>query len=96
MSALRREQDLAVAIRPLAVCPLRASGIGDGGNIFQGTRTPLTVWFRAMWWMTSQKNGISALGLQRVLGWGSYQTAWVCLHKLRRAMIRLGRVNTNS
>ena len=61
------------------------------GTIFQGTRTPLTVWFRAMWWMTSQKNGISALGLQRVLGLGSYQTAWVCLHKLRRAMVRPGR-----
>jgi len=61
------------------------------GTIFQGTRTPLTVWFRAMWWMTSQENGISALGLQRVLGWGSYQTAWVCMHKLRRAMVRPGR-----
>ena len=61
------------------------------GTIFQGTRTPLTVWFRAMWWMTSQKNGISALGLQRVLGLGSYQTAWVCLHKLRRAVVRPGR-----
>jgi transposase-like protein len=61
------------------------------GTIFQGTRTPLTVWFRAMWWMTSQKNGISALGLQRVLGLGSYQTAWVGLHKLRRAMVRPGR-----
>jgi len=66
-------------------------GSVTAGTIFQGTRTPLTVWFRAMWWMTSQKNGISALGLQRVLGWGSYQTAWVCLHKLRRAMIRPGR-----
>ncbi len=44
-----------------------------------------------MWLMTSQKNGISALGLQQVLGWGSYQTAWTCLHKLRRAMIRPGR-----
>ena len=41
--------------------------------------------------MTSQKNGISALGPQRVLGLGSYQTAWVCLHKLRRAMVRPGR-----
>ena len=51
----------------------------------------MTVWFRAMWWMTSQKNGISALGLQRALSWGSYQTAWVCLHKLRRAMVRPGR-----
>jgi len=61
------------------------------GAVFQDTRTPLTVWFRAMWLMTSQKNGISALGLQQVLGWGSYQTAWTCLHKLRRAMIRPGR-----
>ena len=41
--------------------------------------------------MTSQKNGVSAVGLQQVLGWGSYQTAWTCLHKLRRAMIRPGR-----
>ena len=61
------------------------------GTVFQDTRTPLTVWFRAMWWMTSQKNGVSAMGLQQVLGWGSYQTAWTCLHKLRRAMIRPGR-----
>lgn len=61
------------------------------GTIFQDTRTPLTVWFRAMWWMTCQKNGISALGLQRVLGLGSYQTAWSCLHKLRYAMVRPGR-----
>jgi len=61
------------------------------GTIFQGTRTPLTVWFRAMWWVTSQKNGVSALGLQRVLGLGSYQTAWAWLHKLRRAMVRPGR-----
>jgi transposase-like protein len=44
-----------------------------------------------MWWLTSQKNGVSAVAMQRVLGWGSYQTAWTCLHKLRRAMIRPGR-----
>jgi hypothetical protein len=61
------------------------------GTVFQDTRTPLTVWFRAMWRGTSQKNGVSALGLQQVLGGGSYQTAWTCLHKLRRAMIRPGR-----
>ncbi len=61
------------------------------GTIFQDTRTPLTTWFRAMWWVTSQKNGVSALGLQRVLGFGSYQTAWAWLHKLRRAMVRPGR-----
>lgn len=61
------------------------------GTIFQDTHTPLTVWFRAMWWFTTQKNGVSALGLQRVLGLGSYQTAWAWLHKLRRAMVRPGR-----
>jgi transposase-like protein len=44
-----------------------------------------------MWWVTSQKNGTSALGLQRVLGLGSYRTAWAWLHKLRRAMVRPGR-----
>jgi transposase-like protein len=44
-----------------------------------------------MWFVTSQKNGVSALGLQRVLGLGSYETAWTWLHKLRRAMVRPGR-----
>lgn len=61
------------------------------GTIFHRTRTPLTVWFRAMWYVTSQKSGASALGLQRVLGLGSYETAWTWLHKLRRAMVRPGR-----
>ena len=61
------------------------------GTIFQDTRTPLTMWFRAMWGATSTKTGISALSLQQVLGLGSYQTAWTWLHKLRRAMIRPGR-----
>ena len=45
------------------------------GSIFQYSHLPLTIWFRAMWQVTSQKNGISALGLQRVLGLGSYKTA---------------------
>ena len=61
------------------------------GTIFQDSHMPLTIWFRAMWQVTSQKNGISALGLQRVLGLGSYKTAWAMLHKLRRAMVRPGR-----
>ncbi len=61
------------------------------GTIFQDSRLPLTLWFRAMWYLTSQKNGASALGLQRILGFGSYQTAWAWLHKLRRAMVRPGR-----
>lgn len=61
------------------------------GTIFQDGRLPLTLWFRAIWYVTSQKNGASALGVQRVLGLGSYQTAWAWLHKLRRAMVRPGR-----
>lgn len=61
------------------------------GTIFQDTRKPLVMWFRAIWLVTSQKTGASALGVQRVLGLGSYQTAWAWLHKLRRAMVRPGR-----
>ena len=61
------------------------------GTIFQDSRLPLRSWLRAIWQVTSQKNGASALGVQRVLGLGSYQTAWTLLHKLRRAMVRPGR-----
>ena len=61
------------------------------GTIFEGTRKPLRLWFQAMWYITSQKSGGSALGLKRTLGLGSYQTAWSWLHKMRRAMVRPGR-----
>lgn len=61
------------------------------GTLFEGTRKPLHVWFQTMWYVTNQKLGVSALGLKRVLGLGSYQTAWNWLHKLRRAMVRPGR-----
>jgi hypothetical protein len=62
-------------------------------TIFDKTRTDLRVWFSAIWYVTNQKQGVSALGLQRVLGLGSYETAWTMLHRLRRAMIRPGREN---
>jgi len=58
------------------------------GTIFHQIRTPLSTWFAAIWFITSQKNGMSAQGLQRVLGFGSYETAWAWLQKLRRAMVR--------
>jgi len=61
------------------------------GTIFQDTHKPLTLWFRGIWLVTTQKTGASALGVQRVLGLGSYKTAWTWLHKLRRAMVRPGR-----
>lgn len=61
------------------------------GSILHGTRKPLQMWLRAMWYVTNQKQGISALGLQRVLGLGSYHTAWEWLYRLRHAMVRPGR-----
>lgn len=61
------------------------------GTVFDKTRTPLRHWLAAVWYITNQKQGVTALGLQRVLGVGSYQTAWAMLHRLRRAMIRPGR-----
>ena len=78
---------------PLSGMLLQCSGCNyqssvTAGTIFQDTRKPLTVWFRAVWSVTSQKNGASAMGLQRVLGLKSYKTAWTWLHKLRRAMVR--------
>lgn len=75
--------------RLCAVCRYQASVTAR--TIFQDSHLPLTTWFRAIWYVTSQKTGVSALGLQRVLGLGSYKTAWALLHKLRRAMVRPGR-----
>lgn len=69
-----------------ASCGYRTSV--TAGTILQNTRKPLTLWFRAMWWITSPKSGNSALGLQHILGLGSYETAWTWLHKMRRAMVR--------
>jgi len=61
------------------------------GTVFADSHLPLMTWFAAAWYLTSQKPGASALGLQRVLGLGSYRSAWAMLHKLRRAMVRPGR-----
>ena len=72
-----------------AVCGRQASV--TAGTIFHRTRTPLGLWFAAAWQMTSQKHGVSALGVQRSLGLGSYQTAWAMLHRYRVAMVRSGR-----
>lgn len=65
------------------------------GTIFDKTRTPLRVWLAGAWYLTNQKQGVSALGLQRVLGLGSYQTAWTMLHRFRRAMVRPDRDRLN-
>jgi len=69
-----------------ARCGVKTSA--TAGTVFHRSHSPLSSWFAAVWFVTSQKNGVSALGLQRVLGFGSYETAWAWLHKLRRAMVR--------
>ena len=61
------------------------------GTIFDRTRTPLTVWFDAVWAFATAKDGVSAVGLKRTLEIGSYQTAWAMLQRLRAVLVRPGR-----
>jgi transposase-like protein len=69
----------------------RAETSVTAGTVFQDTHLSLLLWFRAMWCVTSQKTGASAQHIQRMLGLGSYKTAWALMHKLRYAMVRPGR-----
>ena len=82
------------ALYQCAQCDHKISVIA--GTIFHGTHKPLVLWFRAIWWLLGQKNGASALSIQKIMGLGSYKTAWAWLHKLRRAMITPGRDNLSS
>jgi transposase-like protein len=56
-----------------------------------GTRKPLVLWFKAMWWFTTRKSGVNAINLQDLLGLGSYNTAWLWLQKLRSCTVCKGR-----
>jgi transposase-like protein len=69
-----------------SACGKNTSAIS--GTIFEGTRLPLLTWFRAIWFVSSQKDGMSAKALQEALGIGSYKAAWTMLHKIRTAMRR--------
>ena len=71
------------------VCGHRTSV--TAGTVFDRTRTPLSVWFTACWLFATAKDGTSALGLQRALKIGSYQTAWAMLHRLRSVLVASGR-----
>jgi transposase-like protein len=87
-----RRQGGWLATRGRVICrDCRHQASVTAGTIFQDTHKPLRLWFRAIWQVTSQKNGASAFNVQQVLGLGSYLTAWTWLHKLRRAMVRPGR-----
>jgi hypothetical protein len=52
------------------------------------SKSPITHWFKAMWWFTTRKSGINAVNLKELMGFGSYGTAWTWLQKLRRCTIR--------
>ncbi len=77
----------ALTVASVSARHCRCQVSATAGTIFEGTRT-LRHWFLAAWEVTSQKYGSSALGIQRALELGSYETAWAWLHKLRRAMVR--------
>ncbi len=86
----RRAYELAMQRRwQCAVCRRQASV--TSGTILHNKKTPLTVWFWAAYLMTTDKRGLSALRLQHQLGLRRYETAWMLLHKLRRAMGTLTR-----
>jgi transposase-like protein len=55
------------------------------------SKKPIKYWFKAMWWFTTRKSGVNAVNLQELLGFGSYNTAWSWMQKLRRCTIRKGR-----
>src|SRR5205807_2438541 len=58
------------------------------GTLLEKTRKPFKMWFRAIFEISTRRTGISAKDLQRIMGFGSYKTAWSWLHKLRAAMVR--------
>ncbi len=56
------------------------------GTVMHGTHLPLRKWFMATYLMATHSNSISALQLQPKIA-VTYKTAWLVLHKLRRAMV---------
>lgn len=80
---------LAPGLRRCQSC--RAKNYVRAGSIFESSRLNLKTWFYAIWWVTAQKTGISALNLQKNIGLGSYESAWLLLHKIRNAMIHTDR-----
>jgi transposase-like protein len=77
--------NMATGLRRCRACEFKNSV--KTNSIFEKSKLGLKMWFYAIWWITSQKNGVSALSLQRFLGIGSYETGWLLLHKIRGAMV---------
>jgi transposase-like protein len=57
------------------------------GTIFENTNKPLRDWFRVTHLLLASKKGMSALQIQRMMGFGSYETAHSMCHKIRAALI---------
>ncbi len=92
MRALQQHAGLAGARRlPVRMRRLRPSDQPDVGHAAGKDRKPFKVWFRAVFEISARRNGISAMELQRIMGFGSYKTAWTWLHKLRAALVLPGR-----
>src|SRR5205823_6469286 len=90
----RGHEAIVSALRERIVEIVRPGSIAvslTSGTVLHRTKTPLTVWFWAAYLMTTDKRGLSALLLQRQLGLPRYETAWMMLHKLRRAMVNVAR-----
>jgi transposase-like protein len=75
----------ATGLRQCRACEFKNSV--KTNSIFEKSKLGLKLWFYAIWWITSQKNGVSALNLHRFLGIGSYESSWLLLHKIRGAMV---------
>lgn len=88
MSGLRWPRRLAHGTSTVDVCGVRSKDLADRRDDFSPVAHPAVDLVRRGLVRHSQKNGVSARGLQQALGFGSYETAWAWLHKLRRAMIR--------
>jgi len=56
------------------------------GTVFENTNKPLRDWFRVIHLMLTSKKGISALQIHRMMGFGSYKTAWYMCHRIRAAL----------
>jgi hypothetical protein len=80
----RKHWALSSGLRRCQDCRFKNSV--KAGTIFESSRLPLKMWFYAIWWITAQKTGVSALDLQKDVGLGSYRSAWLLLHKIRNVM----------
>jgi transposase-like protein len=57
------------------------------GTPFENTNVGLQKWFKVIYMMLTGKKGVSSLEIQRVMGFGSYETALYMTHRIRTALV---------